>query len=135
MTTLQRSIVIAVLTISLGIAIYEAHRASALESELQVLRGQNASLATRAQRPESQRDDVEHRPEGAEPSSKPSSADRSELLRLRGEVGLLRRQLAAGEASPRPTTNHMAFPGLYLPREAWSDHGTDKPQNTILTMF
>ncbi len=29
----------------------------------------------------------------------------------------------------------MAFPGLYLPRDAWSDHGTDKPQNTILTMF
>lgn len=135
MSTLQRSIVIAALIISLSIAIYEAHRASALESELQVLRGQNASLAAQAQQTKSQRDDAEHRLEGAEPNSKSSDADRSELLRLRGEVGLLRRQLAAAEASPRPGTNHMAFPGLYLPREAWSDQGTDKPQNTISTMF
>jgi hypothetical protein len=135
MSTLQRSIAIAVLIISLGIIIYEAHRASALESELQVLRGQDASLAAQAQEAKNQRDDTEHRPVGAEPNSKLSNADRSELLRLRGEVGLLRRQLAAVEASPGPATNHMTFPGLYLQREAWSDHGTDKPQNTILSMF
>ena len=79
MTTLQRCIVIAVLIITLGIAIYEAHRASALESELQVLKGQSASLAAQAEQPKSHREDTEHRPGGAEPDSKPSNADKSEL--------------------------------------------------------
>ncbi len=135
MTTLQRCTVIAVLIITPGIAIYEAHRASTLESGLQAVQGQTASPAAQAQQPKSQPGDTEHRPEGAERNSEPSNADRSELLRLRGEVGLLRRQLAAAEASPRPATNHIAFPGLYLPRDAWSDQGTDTPRNTILTMF
>ena len=38
-------------------AIYEAHRASTLESELQVLQGQNASLAAQIQQQESKRED------------------------------------------------------------------------------
>jgi hypothetical protein len=135
MTTLQKSTAIAALVVSLGIAIYEAHRASRLESELQVLQGQNASLAARTGQLNGQRDDTEHQAEGAEPSSRPSNADTSELLRLRGEVGLLRRQLAVAEATPQPATNHIAFTEPYLPREAWSDHGTAKPLDTILTMF
>ena len=64
-----------------------------------------------------------------------SIADTSELLRLRGQAGLLRRQLDDALATPQPATNHIAFPGLRLPREAWSDHGTNKPKDTILTMF
>ena len=135
MTTFQRTTVIAAIVVSLGVAIYEAHRASTLESQLQVLQGQNASLAAQTQQQESQREDSEHRAERAEPLANASAAVNSELLRLRGEVGLLRRQLAAAEAKPQPATNQISFSHPVLPRAEWSDHGSDKPLNTMLTMF
>ena len=135
MTTLPKSIVIIVLVICLGIAIYEAHRAPALEAELQVLQGQIASLAAQAQQQESERAAAEHQAQEAEPPGRASNADNSELLRLRGEVSLLRRQIAAAQVKPQPATNQIVFSRPVLPRAAWSDHGTDKPLNTILTMF
>jgi hypothetical protein len=135
MTTLRRATVIAAIVVSLGVASYEAHRASTLESELQVLLGQNASLAAQTQQQESKREDTGHRAERAEPLGNASTAANSELLRLRREVGLLRRQLAAAEAKPQPATNRILFTHPVLPRAVWSDHGTDKPVNTILTMF
>lgn len=133
MPALQKTTVIAAIVISLGVAVHEAHRASTLESELQVLQGQNASLA--AQQQESKREDSEHRTERAEPLGNASTAGNAELLRLRAEVSLLRRQLAAAEAKPQPATNQILFTHPVLPRAAWSDLGTDKPLNTILTMF
>jgi hypothetical protein len=135
MTTLQRTTVIAAIIISLGVAIYQAHRASTLESALQVLQAQNASLVAQTQQQESKQEDAEHRAERAEPPGNASAAVNSELLRLRGEVGLLRQQLAAAEAKAQPPTNQSLFRNPVLPRAAWSDQGTDKPQNTILTMF
>jgi RNA polymerase sigma factor (sigma-70 family) len=63
------------------------------------------------------------------------NVDASELLRLRGEVGLLRRQLAGMAAKTQTTTNQIQFTLPYLPREAWSDRGTAKPLDTIQTMF
>src|SRR3954469_6765750 len=77
---------IAILATSIGIAIYEERRAATLKSELQVLRQQNASFAAQAQQPKSAQDAAGVGADGAEPHSKPSNTDTSELLRLRGEV-------------------------------------------------
>jgi hypothetical protein len=132
MTTFQRTTVIVAIVISLGVAVYEAHRASTLDSELQVLQGQNASLTAQTQQQESKREDTEHR---AELLGNVSTAVNPELLRLRGEVALLRQQLAAAKATTQPATNQILFTHPVLPRAEWSDHGTDKPLNAILTMF
>jgi hypothetical protein len=135
MTTLQKTSVTAVLIASLGVAIHQARRASTLESELRVLQGQNTSLAAHMQQQESRPEEGEHRTERSDPTAKPPSADTPELLRLRGEVGLLRRRLADAEASAQSGTSRILFPHPILPRAAWSDQGTAKPQDTILTMF
>ncbi len=135
MTILPKSVVIAALAIAFGIALYEAHRAARLGSELEVLHGQNASLAAQLRQRESEGETAAQRAARAEPLSNASDAVNSELLRLRGEVGLLRGQLAAGGAQPQAATNQMSFTTPYLPRASWSDQGTDKPLNMVLTMF
>ncbi len=132
MTTFQRTTGIVAIVVSLGLAIYEARRASALESELRVLQGQNASLALQTPQQESKQEDGAHR---ADSHGDSPTAVTSELLRLRAEVGLLRRQLTAAEAKPQPATNQILFRHPALPRSEWSDHGSDTPQNTVLTMF
>ena len=135
MITLQKYTIIAVLVILLGISIYEAHRASALQSEMQVLQAEKAAHAEQAQQSTRKPDDGECRTEGAEPDGIHADMGNSELLRLRGEVGALQRQLEDEQASQSSASNHIAFTEPYMPREAWSDRGTDKPLNTILTMF
>jgi hypothetical protein len=131
----QKLATIAILATSIGIAIYEERRAATIESEVQVVRQQNASFAAQAQQPKSAQDGAGVGADGAEPHSKLSNPDTSELLRLRGEVGLLRHQLAAASERPQTATNQISFAEPYLTRGVWSDHGTDNPQNTILTMF
>jgi RNA polymerase sigma factor (sigma-70 family) len=78
---------------------------------------------------------------GARQSQSLSDAQLAELLRLRGEVGPLRRdsqELArlraaqrAEQALPEPT-----MPGRdYVPAAVWANVGTDNPANAIQTFF
>ena len=128
MSLFQRTVVVAALVAGLGAAVYEARRASALEDELHSVQRAEAARAPQVQAP----------PNGsevrlaAETKTNASVAVDPELLRLRGEVGVLRRQLAAAEAR---ATNQITFSHPFLPREAWTDQGTDKPMNAVLTMF
>jgi hypothetical protein len=39
------------------------------------------------------------------------------------------------KSTPQTTTNQMQFRFPYLPRESWTEKGTEEPLNTILTMF
>jgi hypothetical protein len=135
MSAFQRAAVIAAMVVSVGVAIYEAHRASRLESELHVLQARDASLALHTEQQTSNRQDREARAERTETHGNAPTGVSSELLRLRGEVGLLRRDLATAEAKAQASTNQISFSYPVLPRGEWSDQGTAKPQNTILTMF
>jgi hypothetical protein len=133
MTALQKTLVTATVVALAGVGIYQGHQAAQLRDQVQTLQQQNEQLRSEG---ESLSNRLGRMGETKAPLAQ-SLAEKqfAELLRLRGEVGLLRQQLAVAESTPKPATNHIVFPGLYLPREAWSDYGTDEPRNTILTMF
>ncbi len=135
MTTLQKTVITAALAAAVGTGVYEARQASTLRSEGQVLQQQQASLNGQIQQLQSERDDAARQRAAIDDDSKRSNIDTSELLRLRGEVGLLRRQIATAKTTQETATNQIQFSLPYFHREAWSDKGTDEPLNTILTMF
>jgi hypothetical protein len=135
MTAFKKAAVIAAILVSLGVAIYEAHRAATLESKLHVLQVPDASLALQTQQQVSNGQDREPRSDRIETHDDAPTAANSELLRLRGEVGLLRRELAAAEAKAHAPTNQISFSHPVRPRAEWSDQGTAKPQDTIGSMF
>ncbi len=85
---------------------------------------------------------------GVDRSQSFSKAQLSELLRLRGEVGPLRRdsqELAKlriarraeqqSAASGAPVDPTQSTPRDFLPAEAWANVGADKPENAIQTFF
>jgi len=135
MTNLQKAIVTAVVIGSVDSAVYEARKASRLESGLRMLNEQHALLVAQIEQLKSERDATQRQRTAAAADGPGSAVEASELLRLRGEVGLLRRQLAGTAAKAQTTTNQIQFAAPYLPRAAWSDQGTDTPGNTIQTMF
>ena len=135
MTALQKTSAAVVVALLLGLASYEAYRASTLQSELHALQGRHTALASQPDQPDDKRETDEHRAERIEPQRNTPTAVSPELLRLRGEVGQLRQQLAAAEAKAQGPTNHISFSRPVLPRAEWTDQGTDKPLNAILTMF
>ena len=58
MTTLQKALITATIAVAVGTAIYEAHHASTLRSEVQVLQQQQATLTGHIQQLQSERDDA-----------------------------------------------------------------------------
>jgi hypothetical protein len=135
MTTLQKAIVTATVAVLAGAGVYEASKASRLESEFRMLNDQHALLVAQMEQLKSERDETLRQRTAAAADKQGPDVNASELLRLRREVGLLRRQLADLAAIAQTATNQIQFSVPCLPRAAWSDQGTDKPQNTILTMF
>jgi RNA polymerase sigma factor (sigma-70 family) len=85
MTTMQKTIIAALLAAAVGTGIYEACQASRLRNENQSLRQQTAQL-------KSDNENLSNRAAQANRSSSLSSERLRELLKLRGEVGVLRRQ-------------------------------------------
>jgi hypothetical protein len=133
MTRLQKAIVTATVTVLVGAGVYEARKASRLESELRIINEQHALLVAQIGELENQRGTQQQRTKA--PADKKRSDEDSELLRLSGEVGLLRRQLADLATRAQTTMNQIQFTAPYLPRAAWSEQGSDTPDNTIRTMF
>jgi RNA polymerase sigma factor (sigma-70 family) len=85
MTTLQKTVITAMLAAAVGTGIYEARQASRLRDENQSLRQQTAQLQT-------DNEGLSNRVAQASRSPSLSSERLRELLKLRGEVGVLRRQ-------------------------------------------
>jgi RNA polymerase sigma factor (sigma-70 family) len=99
MTTLQKAIVTVTVAMLAGAGIYEARQAAQLRGQNQTLQQQQASLAGQIEQLQNERDDAIKRAAGVREvnDGTKSNTNQSELLKLRGEVGVLRRQ--ASEAS------------------------------------
>jgi hypothetical protein len=114
MTTLQKTVVVVTIGVLATGGIYEARQAGQLREQNQALRAdreqlqQQASLKNEPEGPSQPRPGEEMRSNAV--ASLPGQ-ELNELLRLRGEVGVLRRQLAevtAREASERTQYQHSA---------------------------
>ena len=91
MTALQKTLVTATVAVLAGAGIYEARQASQLREQNQTLQQERAPLAEQNQQLQRERDDAtQHVAEMTGPEG--TKIDNSELLRLRGEVGRLRRE-------------------------------------------
>jgi RNA polymerase sigma factor (sigma-70 family) len=92
MTTLQKAIVTATIAAAVGAGIYEARQASHLRDQVQTLQQQQTLLAEQITQLKSGNEGLSNRVAQANQSRSLSTDRLRELLRLRGEVGLLRRQ-------------------------------------------
>ena len=144
MTTTQKAVVAASLALAVGTGVYEVHqtnrrnaqiglaseRHAQWEQEVKALRSENIGLSNALA-------DARQRNAAVQPSF-------NELMRLRGEVGLLRQRLAESEqvestaqpvdAAPvlEATLQPEVQPGVY-PAAEWTDKGLGAPMNAALT--
>lgn len=92
MTTLQKTIIGAALAAAVGTGIYEARQASRLRSEVQTLQQQQGPLVEQIAQFKSDNEGLSNRLAQANESYSLNTDRLRELLRLRSEVGVLRRQ-------------------------------------------
>ncbi len=116
MTTLQKTLITAALAAAVGAGIYEAHKKSTLRDE-------NASLQQEIAQLKMEKESRSNRPAPVAVAKSPPDGQLLELLRLRGEVGVLRQQTnelenaVAGQQkaqppSPKPATERPPAPAL-----------------------
>ena len=98
MTALQKTIIGATLAAAVGTGIYEAHQASKLRDQNQTLQQQQAPLAEQIQQLQRERDDGTRLLAALRDDNERLNRNTADLLRLRGQVGSLRQQLATTEA-------------------------------------
>lgn len=115
MTTLQKTLVTAALAAAVGTGIFEAHQAAQLRDQNQTIQQQQTSLAEQIQQTQHEHDDATNRLVTliAENERLKSNSNAIELLRLRGEVGRLQREmqdLRIATASARQTAATTALP-------------------------
>ncbi len=106
MTTLQKTIIGAALTAAIGTGIFEAHQAAQLREQNQTLQQQQAAQEQTRQQLQQERDEAVNRLAAMNTGNAGSSNGNNELLKLRGEVGVLRNQVAeAGKRAAAAETN------------------------------
>jgi RNA polymerase sigma factor (sigma-70 family) len=92
MTTLQKTLITATIVVAVGTGIYEARQATNARAEVQLLQQQQAPLTEEIQQLQRERDETAHQLASLREDNERLQRDTGELLRLRGEVGMLRRQ-------------------------------------------
>ena len=92
MTALQKTIATATITVLAGAGIYEARQAAQLRGQVQTLQQQQAPLAGQNQRLNHDYEDATNRLAALRDDNERLNRNTPELLKLRGEVGFLRRQ-------------------------------------------
>ncbi|NOS69708.1 MAG: sigma-70 family RNA polymerase sigma factor [Verrucomicrobia bacterium] len=94
MTALQKTIVTATIAVLAGAGIYEARQASQLGDKVQMLLQQQAPLLEQVEQLRQALTDATNRVAGLSDELVSAKKNNPELLKLRGEVGVLRAQLA-----------------------------------------
>ncbi|MBI3853038.1 MAG: sigma-70 family RNA polymerase sigma factor [Verrucomicrobia bacterium] len=90
MTTLQKTLIAATVVAAVGTGINEARQASTLRSQVQTLQQQRAPIAEQIQQLTKDRDDAKHQLAASRDENERLNRNTAELLRLRGQVGVLR---------------------------------------------
>ena len=110
MTTLQKTIVASALALAAGTGIYAVHQSSQLRGQIQTLQQEQAPLTAQIQRLEQERDQATNQLVALkeENARLKSAQNATELLKLRGQVGLLRQQAATNGAKTDPPSTGLA---------------------------
>ena len=90
MTTLQKTIITATLAAAVGTGIYEVRQAATLRAQVQTLQQQQAPLAAQIQELQHERDVATQQLAALRDDNERLNRNTAELLKLRGEVGMLR---------------------------------------------
>lgn len=93
MTTLQKTVITATVTMLAGAAIYEARQAAKLRDEVHTLRQQQAPLVEQIQQLQGEGEDGARKMVSLREENETLNRTSGELVRLRGQVGILRSQL------------------------------------------
>ena len=142
MTTLQKTIIGAAFVATVGTGVYEARQASALRVQNQMLTRQQAPLVEQIQDLQQERDDASNRLARLADENATLKNNSAELMKLRGEVGILRRQnqeLAQARVSTTKDSNTQTVNkgfgtlGEYLAMEQVSDAGNNTPEALLKT--
>ena len=124
MTTLQKTLIAATLAAVAGTGIYEARQASRLRDQLQTLRQQQAPLTQQIAQLRANNESLSNQLARANGSPSMSTERLRELLRLRGEVGVLRQrqreleQTVAAMRSGAPQPAGQPASGVTAPANA-----------------
>ena len=95
MTTLQKTLITAVLVTTVGAGIYEAKQAANARAEVQTLQQAQAPLAEQNRQLQFERDRATNRIEGLKEEVAKNQKNNLELLKLRNELTMLKRQPVA----------------------------------------
>jgi RNA polymerase sigma factor (sigma-70 family) len=106
MTNLQKAIVTGTLAVAVGKGIYQAQQASTLRSQVQMLQQQQAPFVQQIGQLNRERDDATRQMAALRDENERLNRNTAELLRLRGEVSLLRR----AQNKPAPSDNATSLP-------------------------
>ena len=113
MTTLQKTIITATIA-AVGAGIYEAHQTSTLRTQIQALQQQQAPLAEQIAQLQRERNDATNRLVLRADEIAKIQGNNLELLKLRGQITLLRNELtkqsAANSASSNDASNSEEQP-------------------------
>jgi RNA polymerase sigma factor (sigma-70 family) len=104
LTTMHKALMAAAFAVLAGAGIFQAHQVVRLREEVRTLQQQQIPLAGQIRQLQHERDDAANRLAAAkdEIARLKSQQSAAELLRLRGEIGLLQRQLAVLSANAAP---------------------------------
>jgi hypothetical protein len=105
MTTLQKTIVGAVLAAAVGTGIYEARQASSLRTQVQSLQQQQAPLVEQVQQLTKDRDNATRQLATMRDDNERLGRNTAELLKMRAEVSS---RLRSSSAQPDPTISEKA---------------------------
>ncbi len=113
MTTIQKALIVVTVTSIIGVALHEADEAATLRRRVQALERQLAPSAD-YQQSKQKLDAMLKQMATAVPYN--LNTNNTELLRLRGEVGALRRQLAEADqkATPLPTEDEFKLKQIHV---------------------
>jgi len=132
MTTLQKTLITATLTLTVGTGLYAVRQGAVLRSQVQALEQQQAPLTEQVQQLTRERDDATNRLALLADENLAGKNNSTELLKLRGEVGLLRQRTNELGRQLQAAQGAGLAPGLPLqtnfPRGSWAFAGFGTPE-------
>ncbi|HXE42318.1 MAG TPA: sigma-70 family RNA polymerase sigma factor [Candidatus Baltobacteraceae bacterium] len=99
MTTLQKTAITVALVVTIGTGVFEAHQSSQLRAQNQTLQQQQASLTAQVEQLQRDHSDATNQVAALLAENMKLLSTEAELLKLRDEIGLLRRQASELKSS------------------------------------